>query len=137
MRASRRQAPRRRSSGAQSRTSGLRGPALAALTLSALLAAGGGTAAAHDFYSNTSDPQTRLACCGGDDCAPIRSRDVEERPGGFRYLPTGEFIPYRRVQRSPDWSFHRCVYRQTISQGAGRLYRSGETRCFFAPPGLM
>ena len=127
----------RRPSVARGRTSSSRAPALAALTIGAILAAGGGPAASHDWYSSTSDPQTRLACCGGDDCAPIRSRDVEEQPGGFRYLPTGEFIPFRRFQRSPDWNFHRCVYRQTISQGAGRLYRSGETRCFFAPPGLM
>jgi hypothetical protein len=92
---------------------------------------------AHDWYSGTSDPQTRLACCGGTDCAPIDSREVVERPGGFLYRPTGEFIPQSRVQVSRDFRFHRCAYTQTLVNGPGRLYREGETRCFFAPPGVI
>ncbi len=92
---------------------------------------------AHGWYSDTSDPLTGFSCCGGFECAPIPAADIRPARGGYTYLPTGEFIPYLRTQHSPDWQYHRCVYRSdfiNLDQGS---FRKGQTRCFFAPqPGM-
>ena len=94
-------------------------------------------AAAHGWYTETSDPVTGFGCCGGNECAPIQDTDVRTLQGGYIYLPTGEFIPHRRVQHSRDRQFHRCIYRSdfiNLDQGA---FRGGDTRCFFAPQPSM
>ena len=90
-------------------------------------------ALAHDWYTGANDPVTGFRCCAGTDCAPISDSEVKERPDGYIYLPTGEFIPHLRVQYSQDWQFHRCIYQSdflNLDQGS---FRMGDTRCFFAP----
>ena len=94
-----------------------------------------GSASAHSWYTGTHDPLTGFECCGGGDCAPVPNEAVRELAGGFLYLPTGEFIPMSRVQRSHDWQFHRCVYKRDFLDLAKRKFSKGDTRCFFAPPG--
>lgn len=91
---------------------------------------------AHSWYTKTSDPLTGFGCCGGEDCAEISDTDVREVQGGYVFLPTSEFIPTSRVQKSRDWRFHRCIYLQAFSH-EGQAYEKGATRCFFAPPGSM
>ncbi|MFD2053767.1 hypothetical protein ACFSQT_11930 [Mesorhizobium calcicola] len=90
-------------------------------------------AVAHEWYAGKKDPVTGFTCCAGTDCAPIPDSEVKEMPGGYIYLPTGEFIPYLRVQHSQDRQFHRCIYQSeflNLDQGS---FGKGDTRCFFAP----
>jgi hypothetical protein len=95
-------------------------------------------ALAHSWYSSTSDPETGLGCCGGQDCKPVPDAAVkiDRENGGWRYLPTGELIPWSRVQQSHDFQFHRCEYLYTITNSKGS-YQKGDTRCFFVPGGTM
>lgn len=91
---------------------------------------------AHDWYTTTKDPVTGLGCCGVEDCAPIRTEDVEKVDGGYLYKPTGETIPMNRVQPSRDLGFHRCEYLYSFDEmELGMSFAQGTTRCFFAPPG--
>ena len=90
-------------------------------------------AMAHEWYTGKKDPVTGFDCCAGSECAPIPESQVREMPGGYIYLPTGEFIPLRRVQHSHDWQYHRCIYHsEFLNLDQGR-FRKGDTRCFFAP----
>jgi len=95
-----------------------------------------GEASPHSWFTDAKDRETGLGCCDGDDCDDIPDEAVREVEGGFRYLPTGEFIPHSRVLPSKTWGFARCVY-ETEFFYMGVLHREGETRCFFAPPGAM
>jgi hypothetical protein len=90
-------------------------------------------AMAHKWYTGTHDPVTGFDCCAGLDCAPVPKSEVKEVPGGYIYLPTGEFIPHPRVQHSRDWQFHRCVYQSEFLNLDKGSFRKGDTRCFFAP----
>lgn len=99
-------------------------PALAVVSTGAI---------AHEWYTGKTDPVTGFGCCGGSECAPIPVSEVKEMPGGYIYLPTGEFIPHLRIQHSHDRQFHRCIYQSeflNLDQGS---FRKGDTRCFFAP----
>jgi hypothetical protein len=104
---------------------------LASLVLTLVIS--GGEATAHGWYTSTNDPVTGFSCCGGSECAPIPDADVKEMQGGYTYLPTGEFIPYHRVQHSRDWQYHRCSYRSNFINLDQGIFRAGDTRCFFAP----
>lgn len=96
-------------------------------------------ARAHSWYSGTNDPETGISCCGGTDCAPIPSSHVQidKEAGGWRYLPTGELIPWSRVQQSHDFEFHRCVFQHNVYEDRGVGFKQGDTRCFFVPGGTM
>jgi hypothetical protein len=85
------------------------------------------SAHAHDYWSNGKrvDPVTKNLCCDGGDTKELDPHTVIEEQGGFRLLDTGEFIPFDRVQPSPDnsiwasrWGFPRP-----------------STQCFFYPSG--
>jgi len=91
---------------------------------------------AHSWYSSTKDPQTGMGCCGGQDCksVPKESVVIDKEGGGYRYLPTGEIIPWSRAQQSHDFEFHRCEYLYDINNKQGS-YKMGDTRCFFVPGG--
>lgn len=106
--------------------------------LGAIIAWSAQPAGAHSWYSSTSDPMTGMGCCGGTDCAPIPSDSVkiDKDAGGWRYLPTGELIPFYRVQQSHDFEFHRCEYTSSFINTKGS-FRKGDTRCFFVPGGTM
>ena len=93
-----------------------------------------GQAAAHDWYSETSDPVSGLPCCGGSECTAIPEAELKQSKAGYVYLPTGELIPRTRVQYSRDQRFHRCVYKSDFfNLDLAQSFRRGETRCFFAP----
>lgn len=94
-------------------------------------------AKAHSWYSTTKDPETGLGCCGGEDCKPIPQTSVKLEQGGWRYLPTGELIPFYRVQQSHDFEFHRCEYLYAFDGDKGQRHEIGDTRCFFVPGGTM
>lgn len=91
---------------------------------------------AHDWYSSTRDPETGLSCCGGRDCKAISEEVVriDREAGGWRYLPTGELIPWSRAQQSHDFQFHRCEYLSSFTNSQGS-FKEGDTRCFFVPGG--
>jgi hypothetical protein len=88
---------------------------------------------AHDWYSGTKDPVSGYGCCGGSDCAIIDPRWVHAVEGGVRIVMTAEqaasinpsttrpidaFVPEARIQRSPDYDSHACVYQS--DRGAPR-----------------
>jgi hypothetical protein len=91
---------------------------------------------AHSWYRSTKDPETGLSCCGGRDCksVPKESIEIDKEGGGYRYLQTGELIPWSRAQQSHDFEFHRCEYMYDINNAQGS-YKKGDTRCFFVPGG--
>jgi hypothetical protein len=70
-----------------------------AVTMLGLLAAG--PAGAHEFYARE--------CCSDHDCRPAESGEVVAEPGGWRILPTGEYIPQWATRRAPDGRIHRCT----------------------------
>jgi hypothetical protein len=109
---------------------------LAGLGATALVIACFGEARAHGWYTGKHDPDTTISCCGGTDCKEVADAEVDEVPGGYRYIPTGEFIPMSRVQQSEDWRFHRCEFLASFTY-RGEQMEKGKTRCFFAPPGSM
>lgn len=81
-------------------------------------------ASGHDAPSGWSYP---YACCSMNDCRPVATRAISERPEGFVINVTGEVVPYRdaRVRPSPDGEFHWC----SVAGGD-----SGRTICLFVPP---
>jgi hypothetical protein len=58
-------------------------------------------AGAHDFYARE--------CCSGRDCRPVGPGEVVAEPGGWRIVPTGEFIAQWATRRAPDGRIHRCT----------------------------
>lgn len=82
-------------------------------------------AAAHDYWEGGEkvDPQTKARCCNGSDTKIIEPKLVKEVTGGFQLLDTNEFIPFERVQPSPDENIY--VSRWVSSPK--------ETKCFFYP----
>ena len=81
-------------------------------------------ASGHDAPSGWSYP---YACCSMNDCRPVATKAISERPEGFVINVTGEVVPYRdtRVRPSPDGEFHWC----SVAGGEG-----GRTICLFVPP---
>jgi len=58
---------------------------------------------AHEFYS--------IACCSGDDCAPLPDGTVKVTPLGYEW--DGELFPLSdpRIKVSPDGKYHGCEYK--------------------------
>ena len=81
-------------------------------------------ATGHDAPSGWSYP---YACCSMNDCRPVATKAISERPEGFVINVTGEVVPYQdtRVRPSPDGEFHWC----SVAGG-----ESGRTICLFVPP---
>ena len=92
--------------------------------LAATMAMPGWRAEAHDAPSGWSYP---YSCCTDQDCRPVATRSVSERPQGYVINVTGEVVPYadRRVRMSPDGEFHWCSV-------AGK--DNTRTICLFVPP---
>ncbi|MFZ5677127.1 MAG: hypothetical protein ACOZAM_29550 [Pseudomonadota bacterium] len=102
-------------------------------------------AAAHDWYSSTSDPVFQSSCCGGNDCAPVDPAWVSEVREGYRLTmtvdqartvnplaqaPVDAVVPWTRIQSPPngDHMFYACIYDTDRSAP-----RHGVI-CFFATP---
>lgn len=100
---------------------------LAAIVIAALVALfmTVNLAFAHSWYSGTRDPTDGYGCCGGHDCAVLDPRWVFPVDGGVRVVmtleqartvnpltvaPVDAFVPDARIQRSPDYDFHACIY---------------------------
>ena len=79
-------------------------------------------ASAHDFWSNGHrvDPITKNLCCSGSDTKELDPSMVGAVTGGFYLRDTGEFIPFDRVQPSPD----NAIW---VSRWGG------QSKCFFYP----
>lgn len=78
----------------------------------------------HEWYPS--------ACCMDIDCGPISARGVRKTPLGWHLLDTGEIIGFsdRRIRKSLDLEFHRCVYEFWL--------QNSPTRCLFIPgPGIQ
>ncbi|MFI5016255.1 MAG: hypothetical protein ACHQAY_28305 [Hyphomicrobiales bacterium] len=88
----------------------------------AAIAALTGPASAHDFWSDGRrvDPLTKNLCCSGADTKELDPSLVKAEPGGFRLTDTNEFIPFARVQPSPD----NAIW---VSRWGG------QSKCFFYP----
>jgi hypothetical protein len=80
-------------------------------------------AQAHDAPSGWKYP---FSCCSGQDCRPVTTRTISERPEGYVIATTGELIGYgdKRVRSSPDGEYHWCSVAGTDD---------GETICLFVP----
>jgi hypothetical protein len=90
--------------------------AVAVLTVFAL------PSAAHDYWSDGHrvDPMTKTLCCSGADTKELDPSLVKAEQGGFRLIDTNEFIPFERVQPSPD----NAIW---VSRWGGT------SKCFFYP----
>lgn len=79
---------------------------------------------AHDAPSGWSYP---FSCCSNQDCRPVATKAVSEKPQGYVINVTGEVVPYKdtRVRTSPDGEFHWCSV-------AGE--EKSRTLCLFVPP---
>ena len=62
-------------------------------------------------------------CCGEGDCFMVEP--VRVTVNGYLIMATGELVPEREAQPSPDGKFWRCKR------------PDGMRRCFFAPPPAM
>ena len=62
-------------------------------------------------------------CCGEGDCFMVEP--VRVTANGYLIMATGEIVPEREAQPSPDGKFWRCKR------------PDGSLRCFFAPPPAM
>ena len=62
-------------------------------------------------------------CCGEGDCFMVEP--VRVTANGYLIMTTGELVPEREAQPSPDGKFWRCKR------------PDGSRRCFFAPPPSM
>lgn len=72
-----------------------------------------GVALSHDFYP--------IDCCSNRDCEPLSGSRVRVLAWG--YVVDGRFtVPSHEARRSPDGRYHGC------------FPKSGELRCFWAPP---
>jgi hypothetical protein len=60
-------------------------------------------------------------CCGERDCVVVHAQHVTLPEPGYRVFETGELVPERDAQPSPDGQFWRCQW-------------GGVRKCFFAPP---
>ncbi|WP_372352951.1 hypothetical protein [Pararhizobium sp. BT-229] len=82
------------------------------------------TGRAHDAPSGWSYP---FSCCSNQDCRPVATRAISEKPQGYVINVTGEVVPYAdtRVRSSPDGEFHWCSV-----AGEAR----SRTLCLFVPP---
>ncbi|SDR58276.1 hypothetical protein SAMN05519103_06067 [Rhizobiales bacterium GAS113] len=82
-------------------------------------------ASAHDFWANGRrvDPVTKNLCCSGSDTKELDPSLVKLERGGFRLADTNEFIPFERVQPSPD----NAIW---VSRWGG------QSKCFFYPSGF-
>lgn len=92
--------------------------------LVAMLSLSATVSSAHDAPSGWSYPYT---CCSMNDCRPVSTAAVTERPEGFVINNTGEVVAYSdaRVKNSPDGEFHWCSV-------AGE--EKSRTICLFVPP---
>lgn len=109
------------------RVSAIRRRVLPALGVACQLALWAGfavPASGHDAPSGWSYP---FSCCSMNDCRPVATKAISERPEGFVINVTGEVVPYQdtRVRPSPDGEFHWC----SVAGG-----ESGRTICLFVPP---
>jgi len=79
---------------------------------------------AHDAPSGWSYP---FSCCSNQDCRPVATKAISERPQGYVINLTGEVVPYAdtRVRSSPDGEYHWCSV-------AGE--EKTRTICLFVPP---
>jgi hypothetical protein len=103
-----------------------------AILLMLLMAA---PAFAHDHYD--------ADCCGGEDCRSVFPGEIEEVPGGWRVVRTGEIINERSEMRRPDGSvapmvrpsrdgaFHICQYDDVRTFSPIK-----RTRCLYVPLGV-
>jgi len=82
------------------------------------------TGKAHDAPSGWSYP---FSCCSNQDCRPVATKAISEKPQGYVINITGEVVPYadKRVRISPDGEFHWCSV-------AGE--EKSRTLCLFVPP---
>jgi hypothetical protein len=101
---------------------------------------------AHEWYSNRSDPASKMGCCGGSDCAPvpIDADWVQPVSNGLHVVLTleqaktfnirtgaviDEVVPWSRVMalsagyNGPPAFYHICIV-------------GDELRCVFAVPTL-
>lgn len=78
-------------------------------------------AVAHDNWINKGGFRNGAGewCCGEGDCFMVEP--VRTTANGYLILATGELIPEREAQPSPDGKFWRCKR------------PDGSRRCFFAP----
>jgi len=87
--------------------------ALATILLAALGLLPGRGAAAHDWYTGLRQPGTGRSCCGGYDCAPLRSEQIRYIDGGrMQFFLDGawrDVDPAVILERaSPDGRVHAC-----------------------------
>lgn len=82
-------------------------------------------ALAHDSWINRGGYRNIAGewCCGEGDCFMVEP--VRVTANGYLILATGELVPEREAQPSPDGKFWRCKR------------PDGSRRCFFAPPPSM
>lgn len=79
---------------------------------------------AHDYWANGRrvDPVTKNLCCSGSDTKELDPSLVKQEKGGYRLADTDEFIPFERVQPSPDSAIWVSRW-------------GGQSKCFFYPYG--
>lgn len=79
-------------------------------------------ATAHDSWISKGGHRNAAGewCCGEGDCFMVEP--VRVTANGYLILATGELVPEREAQPSPDGKFWRCKR------------PDGSRRCFFAPP---
>lgn len=82
------------------------------------------TARTHDAPAGWSYP---FACCSNQDCRPVATKAISEKPQGYVINVTGEVVPYKdtRIRTSPDGDYHWCSV-------AGE--EKSRTICLFVPP---
>lgn len=107
--------------------------ALCALLWLALILAPG---QAHDAPSGWPYPG---GCCAGVHCAPLPAEMVERTAEGYLIVPTGELIPYKVANSSPDGDYHYCIRDDAVNgETIRRSVKDYEvmdrsTLCFWAP----
>jgi hypothetical protein len=79
-------------------------------------------AGAHDYWADGRrvDPMTKNLCCSGSDTTELDPSLVKAEKGGYLLTDTNEFIPFSRVQPSPD----NAIW---VSRWGGT------SKCFFYP----
>jgi len=107
---------------------------LAWLSLALALAAGAPETRAHQAMSGWA---YEYACCGMNDCAPLKPAQVKETRGGYVItIPPGSHpqvpaggetitvtVPYNGTRPSPDGLFHICL-----------AASDKRVLCLYAPP---
>ena len=105
-----------------------------------------GEAAAHEWYTDKTDPVLGWKCCGQADCRPLDPDEVSPAEGGgyfvtrpFSYWSDpperGWFIPRDRVQIAPDDRYHICEAVVPIKPSQPDPVYALRWTCFFAPMG--